>query len=67
MFGVEGAEHPKLVANRFQREDGTLSAKQLERPALLFENGEPIYLFGATDGYDSKKASSNVQIELRLP
>ncbi len=61
------SEKPKLIDNRFRRSDGTLSETQLERPALLIVNDEPIYLFGATDGYLKEKASSNVQIELRLP
>lgn len=59
------ATHGKVLGNRFLRDDGTLSEKQLERPALLFENDEPIFLFGATDGYEKHKTSRNVQIELR--
>jgi hypothetical protein len=45
--------------------DGSKSTFKLERPALLIENGEPTYLFGATDGYlKNGKISSNIQIPL---
>ena len=60
----KAAEHPKVLDSRFMLADGSRSEKNIERPALLFENGEPSYLFGATDGYLPNKLSSNVQIPL---
>lgn len=61
------ALHPRVLGARFSWEDGTASAFQLERPALLFdEDGEPIALFGATDGYLRQgKISSNVHLPLQ--
>ncbi len=58
------AKNPRVLDSRFKLEDGSLSQKNLERPALLFDDGEPTYLFGATDGYMQNKPSSNVQIPL---
>ena len=59
------AAHPKVLESRFALEDGSLSNSNIERPALLIENDEPTYLFGATDGYrKGGKISSNVQIPL---
>lgn len=56
--------YSKVLSKRFQHADGTLSIKNLERPALLFEGEEPIFLFGATDGYLTNKTASNVHIPL---
>ena len=61
------AEHPKVLDSRFRLADGSLSEKNIERPALLIEDEEPLLLFGATDGYIKNKASSNVQIPLLKP
>ena len=59
------AAHPKVLGQEFLLSDGSKSTFKLERPALLIENGEPTYLFGATDGYlKNGKISSNVQIPL---
>lgn len=59
------AKQPKVLESRFALEDGTKSNSNIERPALLIENGEPTYLFGATDGYKKGgKISTNVQIPL---
>ena len=59
------AAKPKVLESTFALEDGTKSNSNIERPALLIENGEPTYLFGATDGYKKKgKISTNVQIPL---
>ncbi len=58
---------PKVLGSRFELVGGSLSEKNIERPALLIENGEPTFLFGATDGYLKNKASCNVQIPLTLP
>ena len=56
---------PKILESRFALADGTLSNSNIERPALLIENDEPTYLFGATDGYKKNgKISTNVQIPL---
>jgi len=59
------AAQPKVLANRFLWADGTLSNSNVERPALLLDDGVPIALFGATDGYKKNgKISCNVQIPL---
>jgi hypothetical protein len=59
------AARPKVLESRFTLEGGTLSNSNIERPALLIENDEPTYLFGATDGYKKNgKISTNVQIPL---
>lgn len=63
------SQFPKVLGNRFPLADGTLSTKNIERPALLIEEGEPTFLFGATDGYPKEKGklSTNVQIPLKSP
>lgn len=62
----KAAPHPKILDKRYALEGGGLSISNLERPALLLENGEPTFLFGAADGYRvGGKISSNVQIPLR--
>lgn len=59
------AARPKVLDSHFILAGGTLSSSNIERPALLIENGEPTYLFGASDGYQKGgKISSNVQIPL---
>lgn len=61
------AVHPHILNKRYRLEGGGVSRTQLERPALLIENNEPTYLFGAADGYQAGgKVSSNVQIPLHL-
>jgi hypothetical protein len=63
------AAQPKVLESRYRLEQG-VSATNLERPALLIEDGEPIYLFGAVDGYGKNRQrplSSNMQILLRKP
>lgn len=59
------AKHSKVLGRRYELEDGQLSDGPIERPALLIENGEPTFLFGAADGYSKTKASSNIQIPLK--
>jgi hypothetical protein len=63
------AAHPRVLERRYLHADGSRSPFPIERPALLFEDGEPTFLFGATDGYDvvPGRPSSNVQIPLRPP
>jgi hypothetical protein len=61
------AHFPKVLDRRFKLSNGSLSEKNIERPAILFENEEPVLLFGATDGYEKNKLSSNVQIPLKQP
>lgn len=62
------SEKPSVLADRFQLQGGGASDFKIERPALLMEEGEPTYLFGATDGYlRNGKISSNVQIPLKSP
>jgi hypothetical protein len=64
----KASAHPKVLDSRFKLADGGLSDKNIERPALLIEDGEPTYLFGATDGYGKNgKLSTNVQIPLVKP
>jgi hypothetical protein len=56
-----------VLDSRFLLADGSLSNQKIERPALLIDNDEPLLLFGATNGYSSKIASSNIQIPLTHP
>lgn len=59
------AARPKVIEHHFTLEGGGKSNSNLERPALLIEEGEPTFLFGATDGYKKNgRISSNVQIPL---
>ena len=59
------AARPMVLGSRYALANGTKSATQLERPALLIQNGEPTHLFGAADGYRKKGLiSSNVHIPL---
>jgi alpha-L-fucosidase len=59
------ASHPKVLNTKFRLEDGSVSTYHVERPALLIEDQEPLYLFGATDGYmTAGKISTNVQIPM---
>jgi hypothetical protein len=59
------AGKPKILAEKFALEGGSTSNSNIERPALLIEDSEPTYLFGATDGYKKGgKISTNVQIPL---
>lgn len=62
----KSSKFPKILDSRYALEGGGLSEKNIERPALLIEEGEPTFLFGATDGYGKNgKLSSNVQIPLK--
>lgn len=64
-LGWKPAAHPKILGARFRLADGSNSISQLERPALLIEEGEPTHLFGASDGYLKEgRISSNIQIPL---
>ena len=57
--------HPKVLGNTYTLDDGTTSSTKIERPSLLFEDGEPVYLFGAADGYPkSGVVSTNVQFPI---
>lgn len=59
------ATHPKVLGNTFALEGGGMSAGNVERPALLLDGEEPLYLFGANDGYLRQgRVSTNVQIPL---
>jgi hypothetical protein len=61
----KAATHAKILDKNFPLEGGRKSDSTIERPALLIEEGEATYLFGATDGYKKNgKISSNVQIPL---
>ena len=61
------ADRPKVLGDRFTWADGSVSNAQVERPFLLFDvKGQPIALFGATDGYRKDgRASFNVHFPLR--
>lgn len=59
------SSHPKILGDRFALAEGGTSPSNIERPALLIENEEPTFLFGATDGYKKGgRISSNIQIPL---
>jgi len=58
------AIHPKVISNPFVWEGPVNSVSQLERPCLLFENGKPTYLFGATRADASQSNSFNVAVPL---
>jgi hypothetical protein len=59
------AAHPKVLGKLHTLADGSESTTNLERPAILMEDDEPTYLFGAADGYRKNgRISSNVQIPL---
>ncbi len=61
------ATHPLVLGQHFTWADGQRSRSKVERPALLFSAGQPIVLFGATDGYrNDGHTSFNVQIPLRI-
>ncbi len=60
-------EYPQVLGQHFTWADGQRSRSKVERPALLFSAGQPIVLFGATDGYrNDGQTSFNVQIPLRV-
>jgi hypothetical protein len=61
----KAAPNPKILESTFVLEGGGKSNSNIERPALLIEDDEPTYLFGATDGYKKNgRISTNVQIPL---
>jgi hypothetical protein len=66
-FDWQAAAHPKVLGNGFVWEDGAKSGNKVERPALLFEKGKAIALFGAVDVIKDKARdhSFNVHIPLR--
>ncbi|HML74128.1 MAG TPA: glycoside hydrolase family protein [Anaerohalosphaeraceae bacterium] len=63
------AKYSKVLGTYFKKSDDSFSESRVERPFLLFDENEvPIYLFGATDGYEPKgRISYNVQIPLKIP
>jgi hypothetical protein len=62
----KAARHPLVLGRRFTWADGSPSRGQVERPALLFIDREPVALFGATDGYRKDGVGSfNVHIPLQ--
>ncbi len=66
-FDWQPARHPKVLDNYFTWADGTRSGTKVERPALLFEKGVPIALFGAVDAPKNgvRDHAFNVHIPLR--
>lgn len=66
-FDWRPAAQPKVLGNDFEWEDGTRSGSKLERPALLFEDGVPVALFGALDLLKDgvRDHACNVHIPLR--
>jgi hypothetical protein len=62
----KAAAQPKVLENKFEWANRTLSNSNVERPALLLDNGIPVALFGATDGYKKNgRISCNVHIPLK--
>ena len=63
------ADHPKVLGAKFAWAGGAMGNSQVEKPALLFDaHGEPIALFGATDGYRKDGHTSfNVHFPLTPP
>jgi len=59
------AAHPKVLGNRYQWADGTMSKSTIERPALLFDGETPIALFGAASDNKQRDGTYNVQIPLK--
>lgn len=59
------APHPQVMNTELRFSDQTVIPHAVERPWLLFENGKPIYLFGAIGLAPSRKESGNVAIPLR--
>jgi hypothetical protein len=61
----QASAHAKVLGLDYAMADGSRRRK-IERPALLIEDDEPTYLFGAADGYPPRgRRSSNVQIPIR--
>lgn len=61
----EPAANPLVLPSKFSLADGSPSATKLERPSMLIENGKPVALFGAADGYEvGGRASSNLAFPL---
>jgi predicted GH43/DUF377 family glycosyl hydrolase len=56
---------PKVIGYHFVWQGGLPSASKLERPWLLFEQGKPKYLFGATRADVQQTNSFNVAIPLK--
>jgi hypothetical protein len=60
------AAQPKVLGTGFTWADGSQYKYQVERPALLFDDGVPIALFSAMDGYLREgRISANVHLPLR--
>lgn len=60
------APNPKVLDGRYPLEGGGVSKTRLERPMVLCQDGEPVLLFGAADGYRKDGAgSANVQFPIR--
>ena len=54
-----------MIGDSYPLEGGGMSKTRIERPFILLENDEPIYLFGAADGYlKNGKISTNVQFPI---
>jgi hypothetical protein len=61
------SKHAKVLGDSYALENGSISQSRIERPFILLENNEPIYLFGAADGYlKNGKISNNVQFPIAL-
>jgi hypothetical protein len=59
------SKHAKVLGDSYALENGSISQSRIERPFILLENNEPIYLFGAADGYlKNGKISNNVQFPI---
>ena len=58
------SKHPKVIGSTYYWNGGAAGASKLERPCLLFENGVPIYLYGATRADKMQTMSYNVAVPL---
>jgi len=56
--------HPKVLGSSFLWANGSASTYKVERPFVLIEDGVPVALYGATNGYINTSVSYNVQIPL---
>ena len=65
-FDWKWAKHPKVLDNWFQWADGTRTNTRIERPALLFDGGKPVALFGAVD-VSSKDKPRNHAFNIHIP
>lgn len=59
------AKHSKVIGSAFYWEGGISSTSKLERPSIYFEDGLPLYLFGATRADKAQSLSFNVAVPFK--